>query len=102
MSRVCELTGKAVMSGHKVSHSQRKTNRKFLPNLHVVTVASDIMNASYHFRICTRALKTIEIKGGFDGFIIGAKKSLLSKKAQLLQKQIVERTQSVVKTVGAA
>ena len=34
MSRVCELTGKAVMSGHKVSHSQRKTNRKFLPNLH--------------------------------------------------------------------
>lgn len=91
MSRVCELTGKAVMSGHKVSHSQRKTNRKFLPNLHVVTLASDVMNSSYHFRISTRALKTIEIKGGFDGFIIDAKTNLLSKKAQLLQKQIVEK-----------
>ena len=43
MSRICELTGKAVMSGHKVSHSERKTNRKFLPNLHIVTLASDIM-----------------------------------------------------------
>lgn len=91
MSRVCELTGKAVMSGHKVSHSERKTNRKFLPNLHIVTLASDVLNASYSFRISARALKTIEIKGGFDGFLLGAKKSLLSKKAQLLQKQIVAK-----------
>ena len=91
MSRICELTGKAVMSGHKVSHSERKTNRKFLPNLHVVTLASDVLNASYSFRICTRALKTIEMKGGFDGFLVGAKTCLLSKKAQLLKKQVVER-----------
>lgn len=91
MSRICELTGKAVMSGHKVSHSQRKTNRKFLPNLHVVTLASEILNSSYVFRICTRALKTVEIKGGFDNFLIGAKKALLSDKAKLLQKQILAK-----------
>ena len=91
MSRICELTGKAVMSGHKVSHSERKTNRKFLPNLHIVTLASDILKASYSFRICTRALKTIEIKGGFDGFLVGAKTCLLSKKAQLLKKQVVAK-----------
>lgn len=92
MSRVCELTGKAVMSGHKVSHSQRKTNRKFLPNLHIVTLASDILNSSHRFRISARALKTVEIKGGLDSFLIGASKVLLSKKAQLLQKQIVAKT----------
>lgn len=33
MARVCELTGKRVMSGNNVSHSQRKTKRKFYPNI---------------------------------------------------------------------
>jgi large subunit ribosomal protein L28 len=33
MSRVCELTGKRPVSGNKVSHSNRKTRRRFLPNL---------------------------------------------------------------------
>lgn len=91
MSRICELTGKSVMSGHKVSHSERKTNRKFLPNLHAVTLSSETLNASYSFRICARALKTVEIKGGLDAFLLNAKKALLSKKAQILQKQIMEK-----------
>lgn len=33
MSRVCQVTGKAVMAGNNVSHSNRKTRRRFLPNL---------------------------------------------------------------------
>lgn len=33
MSRVCQVTGKKVMSGNNVSHSNRKTKRKFYPNL---------------------------------------------------------------------
>lgn len=33
MARVCEITGKMTMSGHKVSHSNIKTKRKFYPNL---------------------------------------------------------------------
>lgn len=91
MSRICELTGKAVLSGHNVSHSERKTNRKFLPNLHIVTLASDVLNASYRMRISARALKTIEFKGGLDKFLLSAKPSVLSQKARLLQKQIFEK-----------
>ncbi len=34
MSRVCQLTGKRPISGNNVSHSNRKTKRRFLPNLH--------------------------------------------------------------------
>ena len=34
MSRVCQVTGKRPMSGNNVSHSNRKTKRRFLPNLH--------------------------------------------------------------------
>lgn len=33
MSRVCQVTNKAVLTGNNVSHSNRKTRRRFLPNL---------------------------------------------------------------------
>ena len=34
MSRVCQITGKKVITGNNVSHSKRRTKRKFYPNLH--------------------------------------------------------------------
>jgi large subunit ribosomal protein L28 len=34
MSRICQITGKKVISGNNVSHSHAKTKRKFHPNLH--------------------------------------------------------------------
>lgn len=34
MSRICQITGKKVISGNNVSHSHAKTKRKFQPNLH--------------------------------------------------------------------
>lgn len=33
MSRVCEVTGKGPASGHRVSHANNKTKRRFLPNI---------------------------------------------------------------------
>ncbi len=33
MSRVCQVTGKKIMVGNNVSHSNRKTKRRFYPNL---------------------------------------------------------------------
>ena len=35
MSQICQITGKNVMGGHNVSHSKRRTKRKFYPNLFV-------------------------------------------------------------------
>ena len=35
MSRVCQITGKSVMVGNNVSHSKRRTKRRFYPNLFV-------------------------------------------------------------------
>jgi len=89
MSRKCELTGKAVLSGNNVSHSQRKTRRKFLPNLHKVTLVSDALGESYGFRISTRALKTVEIKGGLDKFLLDAKAYDLSQSAKNVRKKLV-------------
>ena len=33
MSKICQVTGKRAMRGNNVSHSKRRTKRKFLPNL---------------------------------------------------------------------
>jgi len=33
MARVCQVTGKRPITGNKVSHSNIKTKRRFLPNL---------------------------------------------------------------------
>ena len=46
MSRRCDLTGKGVLVGHKVSHSNIKTKRRFLPNLLNVTMISDALGRS--------------------------------------------------------
>ncbi|MDO8534362.1 MAG: 50S ribosomal protein L28, partial [Xanthobacteraceae bacterium] len=46
MSRRCELTGKTVLTGNKVSHSNHKTRRRFLPNLCNVTLQSETLGRS--------------------------------------------------------
>ena len=74
MSRRCELTGKAVLSGHLVSHSNRKTKRKFLPNLCNVTLLSDTLKRSVRLRISANALRSVEHRGGLDAFLAKAKR----------------------------
>ena len=94
MSRRCELTGKAVLTGHLVSHSNRKTKRRFLPNLVNVTLASEGLNRSVRFRVSTNALKTVDHRGGLDAFLMKAKADDLSPKAldlkRALEKKLAE------------
>ena len=66
MSWRCELTGKTRQIGHRVSHSNRKTKRRFLPNLLNVTLMSDSLGRSVRLRISANALKTIDHRGGLD------------------------------------
>jgi large subunit ribosomal protein L28 len=33
MSKICQVTGKKALNGNNVSHSKRRTKRKFYPNL---------------------------------------------------------------------
>ncbi len=49
------------------------------------------MGASYRFRVCTRALKSVEHRGGLDAFLLKARDSELSDKALKLKKQIRKR-----------
>ena len=60
MARRCELTGKGVQVGNKVSHANNKTKTRFLPNLCNVNLISDAMGLSYNFRVSAIALKSVE------------------------------------------
>ena len=91
MSRTCDLTGKGPLTGHKVSHSNHKTKRRFLPNLVNVTLTSDTLNRSVRFRISANALKTVDHRGGLDAFLAKAKDVELSPKALDLKRQLEKK-----------
>jgi large subunit ribosomal protein L28 len=78
MARRCELTGVGPMTGHNVSHSNRKTNRRWLPNLKRVTLLSDVLGRSFRFRITTAALRSVDHVGGLDAFLLKASDDVLS------------------------
>lgn len=63
MSRVCQLTGKSVMVGNNVSHSNRKTKRKFYPNLVTKKFYVPEEDSFITLKISTSALRTINKKG---------------------------------------
>lgn len=56
MSMVCELCGKGPATGNKVSHSHRKTRRRWLPNLQSTSLV--IKGKEQRVRCCTRCLRT--------------------------------------------
>src|ERR1700761_3868528 len=91
MARRCELTGIAVQSGNKVSHSNRKTRTRFLPNLVQVTLTSDMLERSVRLRISAAALRSVEHRGGLDDFLTKAHESELSEDAAKLKREIVKK-----------
>ncbi len=91
MSRRCELTGISTISGHLVSHSNRKTKRVFRPNLCNVTLQSEILGRSIRFKIAAAALRTVEHRGGLDGFLIKAGEAELSPSARVIKREIAKK-----------
>ena len=95
MSRIGELTGKKPMVGHTVSHSNIKTKRRYLPNLVNVTVHSDALGQSYSARVSAAALRTVDKRGGLDGFLAKAKDDELSAKMLKIKKNIAKKAAEV-------
>src|SRR5690554_5389113 len=73
VSKVCQVTGKRTTTGNNVSHSNRKTRRRFQPNLHErrFWVASE--NRWVKLRVSTAALRTID-KNGIDAVLADLRK----------------------------
>ena len=63
MSKVCMVTGKRPVTGNNVSHSQRKTRRRFLPNLHWHRFWVESENKFVRLRVSSKGMRIIDKKG---------------------------------------
>lgn len=66
MSRFCDLTGKGPMTGNNVSHSNRKTKRKFYPNLHKKNFYIPEVDQWVELKVSAKAMRTINKKGIYN------------------------------------
>ena len=87
MARKCPISGKGVLVGHNVSHSNIKSKRRFLPNLQTISVLSDALG-SVRLRLSTNAIRTIEFKGGIDAYLKGTPDSKLTPEIRRLKRRI--------------
>ena len=92
MSKKCELTGKIPLKGHKVSHANNKTKRKFLPNLKKVKFKSEILNKSLRLKVSNAGVRSVDKKGSFDQYIKSAKARYLSLRLKKLKRSILSKT----------
>ena len=90
MARVCELSGKKVMTGNNVSHAKNRTKRKFLPNLNNVSLVSEKLDLTVRFKVSANALRSVEHAGGLDNFLLKSKDINLSSKAKKLKNKILK------------
>jgi len=91
MSKKCELTGKSPLKGHKVSHANNKSKRKFFPNLKNVTFKSNVLKRNIRLSVSNAALRTVDYKGGIDFYLRNVKSFKLSPKAKKLKNKIVAK-----------
>ena len=91
MTRKCELTGKSPLKGHKVSHANNKTKRKFYPNLKKVTFKSDILKKGIKLNVSSAALRSVDFKGWIDIYLKKVRSFKLSRKAKKLKSQILAK-----------
>ena len=88
MARRCGMTGKGVQTGNNVSHANNKTRRRFLPNLQETRLLSDALDQMVRVRLSTRALRTIEINGGLDSYLLSTSDTRLPEDALVLKRRI--------------
>jgi len=88
MARRCDATGRGVQSGNNVSHANNKTRRRFLPNLHQVTLLSDTLRERVRLRLTTNGLRTVEKRGGLDAFLLSTPNAKLEPTALRLKRRL--------------
>ncbi|MDR2901638.1 MAG: 50S ribosomal protein L28 [Lactobacillales bacterium] len=88
MAKKCLVTGKGVQSGNNVSKSNRKTRRRFMPNLQNISVFSEILGTTMVLKITTNGLRTIEKNGGLDAYVLNTPVSKLTAEFKKIRKQI--------------
>jgi len=88
MARECDLLGTKPQFGHNVSHSNRRTNCRFEPNLQHVTFYSEALRHPVALRVTTRAIRTVQKHGGLDRFLVDMDAAKLGPVGQKLKRRV--------------
>ncbi len=91
MAKKCDLTGTGVQTGNNVSHANNRTRRRFMPNLHVVSLLSETLNKVFKLKVCTKTLRSIEHNGGLDSYLENTAAKNLTPEAKTIKKQISKK-----------
>ena len=92
MPKKCELTGKRPLKGHKVSHANNKTKRRFLPCIKKVSFKSKLLNKKLKITVSNAAMRSIDKKGSFDQFMKTVKSKNLSIRLKKIKKSIIQKS----------
>lgn len=88
MAKKCELTGVGPMSGNNVSHSNRKTRRRFLPNIQAISFTSEALGRSVSMRLTAATIRTLDHNGGLDAYLTSTADSKLTAEGRKLKRAI--------------
>lgn len=91
MSKRCAITGVGSQSGNNVSHSNRKTRTRFMPNLQHVSLRSEVLGSNISLRVTAATLRSIEHNGGLDGYLLSHSASKMTAEAAKLKRQIKKK-----------
>ena len=83
-----------MQTGNNVSHANNKSRRRFLPNLNVASLNSEVLDRTFRFKVSAAALRTIDQKGGLDSFLLKAKTESLSVSAAKVKKDVERALES--------
>ena len=89
MTKKCQIdASKSVLVGNNVSHSNRKTKRRFLPNMQNYSLMSEILGDFVKFRATPSSVRTIEHNNGLDNYLLSTPNSKLASEAIKIKRRI--------------
>ncbi|AWD33300.1 50S ribosomal protein L28 [Candidatus Fokinia solitaria] len=94
MPRRCDVNGKTVIYGNNVSHSNRRTRRRFLPNIQNVSVFSSAMQKFFRLTVSTAGLRTLDKHHGIDNYLLATSNEKLTSKLLNIKKAILANSSS--------
>ena len=80
------------LKGHKVSHANNKTKRRFLPNLKKVKFKREELNRVFRLNVSNAGVRSVDKKGSFDQFIKDAKSKNLSLRLKKIKKSLLSKS----------
>ena len=91
MARRCALSGKGVLTGNNVSHANNTTRRRYLPNLQYRRLYSEALGESLRLRIAVQTLRTVEKRGGLDGYLMSSPDADLSGELRRFKRRVAAK-----------